>query len=280
MTGTTQDVFNPNVWSGSIIKFRESALHMAMRVDTSFGDGITFGQTIEIPTDTELTAAQKSEGISNTIAFEANVETKITVTIDQHWYTAILLEEFEAELSKWDLESVYKGNMRYGVGKKLDLTLNDLIDGFTQIVGQLGTANGDQEYRDAIQELLNADVPGGEKGTFDDWTWYWSPAEYMTAQGLNRLSNRDFTDERPVSRGILAMAYGIGVMVSTNAEGTDAAGHDNALFHRSALGLHVRMAPRVHRVFDVDNQGWKITISEIWAVKELRDDHGVFLKGK
>ena len=71
----------------------------------------------------------------------------------------------------------------------------------------------------------------------------------------------------------------IDVYKSVNVEGTNAAGHDNTMFHRDALALVVQMEPTTHTDFDINYFAHKVAVEQLHGSKEMRDDHGVWMKG-
>ncbi len=71
----------------------------------------------------------------------------------------------------------------------------------------------------------------------------------------------------------------IPVHFTTNVEGSNAAGHDNALFHKSAIALIVQKAKTPHKQFDINYLATKVVFEQIYGMAEMRDDHGVFARG-
>ena len=69
------------------------------------------------------------------------------------------------------------------------------------------------------------------------------------------------------------------VYKTVNVEGSNAAGHDNAMFHRTALALVRQMSPKTFTMFDIDYLARKVATEQVYGSKEMRDDHGVWLKG-
>ena len=69
------------------------------------------------------------------------------------------------------------------------------------------------------------------------------------------------------------------VYKSVNVEGTNAAGHHNTMFHMDALALVMQIQPTTHTFFDIDYLAYKAVVEQLYGVKEMRDDHGVWMKG-
>lgn len=276
LTSTTGAQFNPAITSKGIVDIREANLGFEGTVSTQYKDEAGVGTTIKWPTITAFTASSKTEGNDgNDITFTANVETAVTLTINQHQYAAFELEEFEDSLSLHDQEAIYTKRSAYAVNLAIDDTLAALPDNFSQTVGTLGVDLTDDDIRRAVQYLDDADAPG------DGRFFAMAPATKNSMLGIDRYASSDFNrgGGANVVRGAFGDIYGATSWVSTNVEGTNAAGHDNAIYQRDSIALGMRREPRVRKEDDIDNLSTKVAVSAIWGVIEVRDDHGVWAKG-
>lgn len=276
LTSTTGAVFNPAITSKSIIDIREANLGFEGTVSTQYRDEAGVGTTIAWPTITGMTAASKSEGNSgNDITFTANTESSVTLTINQHQYAAFELEEFEESLSLHDQEEIYTRRSAYAVNVAIDDTLAALPDNFSQAVGTLAVDATDDDVRRAVQYLDDANTP------MDGRFFAMAPATKNSMLGIDRYVSSDFASNGGgnIVRGEFGNIYGLRTWMSTNVEGTNAAGHDNAIYQRDAIALGMRREPRVRTFDDIDNLSRKVAVSAIWGVIETRDDHGVWAKG-
>lgn len=273
LTSTTGAVFNPAITSRKIIDIREANLGFEGTVSTQYRDDAGVGTTIAWPTITAFTASTKSEGNSgNDISFTANVETSVTLTINQHQFAAFELEEFEASLSLQDQEEIYTRRSSYAVNLAVDDTLAALLDNFTQITGTLAVDGTDDDVRRGVQYLDDANAP------MDGRFFGMAPATKNTMLSIDRYASSDFNRNggANIVRGSFGEIYGLNTWVSTNIEGTNAAGHDNGIYQRDSIALGMRREPRVRTEDDIDNLSKKVAVSAIWGVIETRDDHGVF----
>ena len=66
---------------------------------------------------------------------------------------------------------------------------------------------------------------------------------------------------------------------SVNGEGTNAAGHDNTMFHTESYALVMQQDPKAYHQFDIDFIVDKVAMTQLYGTKEMRDDHAVFMKG-
>ena len=69
------------------------------------------------------------------------------------------------------------------------------------------------------------------------------------------------------------------IFVSTNVEGTNAAGHDNCMMHKSAVGHVSQIEPSVKSFWDINYFAAKFAALTTYGSIEVRDDHGVWMKG-
>ncbi len=278
ITSTTGAVQNPAITSKDVIEFREANLGFSGTVSTRYTDEAKVGTTIRwspITLPNSGAARQKSEGNSgNDILYDAQTETAITLTINQHWYSAFELEEFEKSLSIVDHTRWYTKAAAYVVDLAVDDVLAGLPDNFGQITGTLAVDFTDDDVRRSVQYLDDANAP------MDSRYFGMSPATKMSMLGIDRYASSDFNrgGGANIVRGEFGEIYNLKTWVSTNIEGSNAAGHDNAIYQRDAMALAMRMSPRTRRFDDIANLSEQVAISVIFGVVETRDDHGVFAR--
>lgn len=279
ITSTTGSVNNPAITSKQVIEVREANLGFSGTVSTTYKDEAGVGTTIrwaEVTNPNSGAARSKSEGNSgNDITFDAQTENAVTLTINQHYYSAFELEEFEASLSIVDQEMYYTRRAAYVVNLAVDDLLAGLPDNFSQTVGTLAVDLTDDDIRRAVQYLDDANAPGGDR------FFAMSPATKNSMLSIDRYASSDFNrgGGANVITGEFGTIYGLRTWVSTNVEGTNAAGHDNAIYHRDSMALGMRMQPRTRKFDDIANLSTQVAISVIYGGCEIRDDHGVWAKG-
>lgn len=279
ITSTTGAVNNPAITSKQVIEVRDANLAFSGTVSSTYKDEAGVGTTIRwglITNPNSGAARVKSEGNSgNDITYDANTEVAVTLTINQHYYSAFELEEFEASLSIIDQQMYYTRRAAYVVNLAVDDALAALVDDFTQTVGTLIVDLTDDDIRRAVQYLDDANAP--KDGRF----FAMSPATKNSMLGIDRYASGDFN--RGGGANIITAAfgqiYGLTTWDSTNVEGSNAAGHDNGIYQRDAFALGMRMQPRTRVFDDIQNLSTQVAISVIYGVVETRDDHGVWAKG-
>lgn len=276
LTSTTGANFNPAITSKEIIDIREANLGFEGTVSRRYYDEAGVGTTIAWPVIGGIDAATKSEGNSgNDITYTADTPGAVTLTINQHQYAAFELEEFEEALSLHDQQEIYTRRCVYGVNLAIDDTLAALVDNFSNTVGTLVVDGTDDDVRRAVQYLDDANAPS------DGRFYAMSPAHKNGMMGVDRYASSDFAKSggANIVRGEFGTVYDLKAWMSTNVEGTNAAGHDNGIYQRDAFALGMRMQPRTRKFDDINNLSTQVAVSAIWGVIETRDDHGVWFKG-
>ena len=279
-TSTTHATSNPAITSKDVIEFRKANLGFSGTVSTRYKDEAGVGTTIRWSLQTAPNsgvARTKSEGNSgNDITYDITTEGSVTLTFNQHMYSAFEIEEFEESLSIVDLRKWLARGASYVLDVSIDDTLAALIDdGGTNPQGTLAVDLADEDVRRAVQSLDDANAPG------DGRYFAMSPATKNSMLAVDRYASSDFNrgGGANIVRGTFGEIYGCTTWQSTNVEGTNAAGHDNGLYQRDFGAMGMRMRPSVRKFDDIQNLSEQQAISAIWGVIETRDDHLVWMRG-
>ena len=274
---TTAANFIPEIWSTLATVSRESQLVFAKLVDRKFEQGLTKGDKIHIPAVNDLNTTAK---LTNTaIDYETVTEETRTITVGTHVYSAIAVESITKVQADRDMLQLYAGKMGYALAKTVDASLSALVASFSQIVGTKPVTNDYENYLRAIQYLDDADAPA------DSRYFVISPAEEVGLLKQDVYINNDYSALHGSGRNTaLEFAYatsflGIPTYKSVAVNGTNTAGHDNTLMHKEALALIMQMKPTMHSMYDIDYFADKVAIEQLYGVSEVRDDHGVWIKG-
>ena len=279
-TTTTAATGIPAITSKDVIEFRKANLGFSGTVSTRYKDEAGVGTTIrwQLSTAPNSGASRtKAEGNSgNDITYDINTETAVTLTINQHAYSAWEIEEFSDAMTIVDTRKWMARGAAYVVDLAIDDTLAALVDDFgTSPIGALGVDLTDEDVREAQQNLDDANAPG------DGRFFGMSPASKNSMLSIDRYSSSDFNrgGGANIVRGTFGDIYGFTTFFSTNIEGSNAAGHDNGVWQRDAIALGMRVKPHVRKFDDIQNLSTQQAISAIWGVIETRDDHGVWMRG-
>ena len=274
---TTADVFIPELWSMEAIVARENQLVFANLVDRKFEKGLSFGDKIHVPSVGNL--ASRTKSINTAITYETITETNTDIDIATHEYAAIALENITRVQNNRDQLKLYAGKLGYALALAVDDVLAGLVDNFSQTVGTLAVELTDDELLRARQYLDDADAPQ------DSRVMVVSPAQETGLLKLDRFVHNDYDSvhgpgrETGLEKAYVSSFMGMPIYRSVNVEGTNAAGHDNGMFQKEAVALVMQISPKTYHQFDIDYIVDKVAIEQLYGTQEMRDDHGVFMKG-
>lgn len=273
---TTADVFIPETWSLEAVVAREKRTVFARLVNRVFEKDAKIGDTVHVPSVTDLTARTKSANTA--ITFETQTETNTNITIGTDQYAAMAVESIVALQANRDMFALYAGKMGYALDLAVDDVLAGLPDDVTNTVGTLAADLTYDELLRARQYLDDADVPEENRVIVV------SPAQESGFMKLEHFINRNYTEGNGVQKGDGDKGYigswlSMPVYKTTNAEGTNAAGHDNVMFHKEAFGLVMQMKPKSRFQNDINYLVDKVVMEQVYGTQEMRDDHAVWMKG-
>ena len=276
---TTADVFIREVWSKYAIKARENQLVFLNLVDRKFEDEITFGDTVHVPSIGNLTTVSKSTTANAATLYETVTETNTDILVQTWNYSAIAIETFAKKQVNRDLLAAYAPKMTYALALAIDDVLAGLPDDFSQVSGgALAVALTYSQVLRSRQYLDDADAPHENRCIVV------APAQETGFMELDKYIHRDYDVihggvDNEMNKGYMGTWLGMPVYKSVNVEGSNAAGHDNAMFQKEAIACVVQLTPASHSMFDTDYLAFKVVMEQIHGSKEMRDDHGVWLKG-
>jgi len=237
------------------------------------------------------THANSLSTAGGTLTFdEGRLFTRITLTADTHIYQAFDLE-YEADLfSNIGLMEKLTKAAGYAIAHRIDDDAAALIDTMgdgsgsdhflsSQAVGSLAVPLTDPDIRRAVQYLEDAMAPS------DNRVFVFSPAEQMNLFSVERFINRQYTDsignlsKNGKYPGFQATIYGLDWYMSQNVEGTNAAGHDNGIWQKECMAALVVEEMRTAEHYEISTDSTRYAAHAIYGFVEVRDDHGVYMKG-
>lgn len=274
MTGTTHAVYRPNIWAKELLRAREKKLVLTPLVKHYDRDVKSFGQTVEIPNLSNLSANAKAANTQVTL--QAPTETKQTLTIDQHYEASFVVEDFADKQSMYDMAAEYTQKAGYAIAEKMDSTLAEaMTTGFTQIVGAFGTALTDANILTAIQYLDDAKAPA------DDRYFVVTPQGKRELLSIDKYIRYDAIgvggNENSIRSGKIGEIYGVTVYMSHNLVFVAGSPNQNnhLLFHKEAAAIAVQKEISTEHQRKTEYLGDLYVASALWGVKVIRPDHGV-----
>jgi len=277
MTGTTLAVYRPNVWAKEVLSARTSNLVLVPRVKHYDRDIKSAGQTVEIPNLSNVTANLK---VANTqVTLNAPTETKTTITINQHYESSFLLEDFAEIQSAYDAASEYTTKTGYALAEKMDSTVASGIQGgASKTIGAAGTVLSDSLILTANRYLDDAKAPSTER--------YF----VVTPQGKQELLAIDkyvrydalgvASDSNSIVNGRIGSIYGVEVSMSQNLNitaGTPVT-NNHLFFHKEAYAIAVQKDITFESQRKTEYLGTLYVAQSLWGGVMLRADHAVLVK--
>lgn len=277
---TTADVFIPEIWSMLVLAAREANLVFANLVDRKYEAELSVGDKLRVNTLSNLTAQTKTLSSNAAILYQSVIETATTITVDTWKYVAMAVESIVKIQSIKDQLAMYAGKMGYSLALSIDDSLAVRVDALSQTVGSLNVDITDDSVLRGRQYLNDANAP------MDGRAMIISPAAESGFLRLDKFTRDDYKGvhgdvgrETGLQQAYVTSFYRIPVYVSTNVDGSSSTGHDNVMMQKEALALIVQMKPTVHYAYDIDYLVDKVCIEQVFGSQEMRDDHGVWVKG-
>ena len=274
MTGTTLAVFRPNIWSMETLKARESNLVLVPLVKHYDRDIKSKGQTVEIPNLSNLTANAKAANTQVTL--NAPTESKTTITINQHYESSFLLEDFAEIQSAYDAAREYTQKTGYALAEKMDtFVATDLTANAAKTIGVAGTALNDTVILTANRYLDDAKAPSTER------YFVVTPKGKQDLLGVDKYVRFDALgipgDANSIKNGRIGQIYGVEVFMSQNlvvTAGTPDT-NKNIMFHKEAYGVAVQKNISFEEQRKTEYLGTLYVAQSLWGGKILRSDHAV-----
>ena len=253
--------------------------------DLVFIHGVNSFQTTQ---DTTTLAAMPASGSlgsagggSGSLTFdEASLKSRISLIADTHVYQAFELE-YEADLfSNIGLMEKLTKASGYAVAHRIDDDAAALVDNFSQTVGTAAVGLTESDIKRGVQYLNDAFAPE------DSRVFVFSPAEQMNLFGIERFVNAQYSGSignvnvDSKYKGYVTNILGLDWYMSLNVEGTNAAGHDNGMWQKEACATLVVEESRPVSHYEISTDTTRYAVHAIYGFIEVRDDHGVWMKGQ
>lgn len=273
---TAANVFRPNVWSNEVLMFVKANLVLLPLVKHYDAEVSSYGQTVEIPNVSAISANRKVENTAVTLNYVT--ETKTTITINQHYESSFLLEDIAGIQAKADLRSDYTQSAAYAIAAKIDNGLaNAMTSAFTGY-GAFGTALADSLILVGNRYLDDNKAPQTDRSLV------------VTPQGKQEMLNIDKYirydaigvggSDNAILNGQIGEIYGIKVFMSQNLVQvtTNPNQNNHLLFHKEAFAVAVQQQPRTQASYKQEYLGWLVTVDILWGMTALRSGFGFVLK--
>ncbi len=266
VTVTTAANFIPELWKDAILNYAERVFRLRNQVTDLSSELAGGGDTLHIPRVTEETASSKTAG--SNVTYTANTDGKTDLAVDQHFYTAKLIEDVVKVQESAALFNMYAKSMGYALGKKVENFLALLIQSATANDVSLGTDNTmtAAELREGIGNLYAIGVDTTMAGA-DVWL-YGSPSTYLSILGLDQFVSWEKTGPTEVSgnkTGIVGDVYGIPSLQSTDWGEVGTTGEEAASIFTKESILFASQILRVQSDYSIDSLGTKVVADTLFG---------------
>ncbi len=295
INNTSQDVFIPELWSDDVIAAYKTNLILAQYV-TKIGHKGKKGDTLHIPVPTRGSVTAKTTEVQ--VSVQANVETKVSLTIDKHYEYSRIIEDITSVQAIESFRAFYTDDAGFALATQVDDDLFALAEGLqggtvggtgaalweTAVIGGDGTtlydgsssnssALTDAGIRKMIQTLDDGDVPQNNRALIIP------PVERNTLMGIARFTEQAFVGEvagaNTIRNGMIGNIYGVEVVVTSNCPTINTTDRVGLLLHKDALAFIEQMSVRSQTQYKQEWLGDLFTADTIYGVGELRDNAGI-----
>ena len=286
----------PQMYSHMTADYREANFVFVNLFDRKYESDLSEGDRVFIhgvnsfqdTQDTTTLAAMPASGSlgsagggSGSLTFdEASLKSRISLIADTHIYQAFELE-YEADLfSNIGLMEKLTKASGYAVAHRIDDDAAALVDNFSQTVGTAAVGLTESDIKRGVQYLNDAFAPE------DSRVFVFSPAEQMNLFGIERFVNAQYSGSignvnvDSKYKGYVTNILGLDWYMSLNVEGTNAAGHDNGMWQKEACATLIVEESRPVSHYEISTDTTRYAVHAIYGFIEVRDDHGVWMKGQ
>ena len=285
----------PQMYSHMTADYREANFVYVNLFDRKYESDLSEGDRVFIHgvnafQDTQDTATLAANamtsaagtGSGGTLGFdEASLKARISLIADTHIYQAFELE-YEADLfSNIGLMEKLTKASGYAVAHRIDDDAAGLIDDFSSstAVGTFAVGLTESDIKRGVQYLNDAFAPE------DSRVFVFSPAEQMNLFGIERFVNAQYSASMgnvnvdSKYKGYVTNILGLDWYMSLNVEGTNSAGHDNGMWQKEACATLIVEESRPVSHYEISTDTTRYAVHAIYGFVEVRDDHGVWMKG-
>lgn len=247
-------------WTREIEKPFSEALQAAKLVQDRSGYVSDGGDVLNIPFSIDVDARAKADNGTG-ITYDVPNGTPITLNIDKHYYSAVLIPDITKVQSNYNLKSEFQARMAQALAQQIDTDLlAEYANAGTTVSG--GAAIDDADILAVVTALDNANTPQSERyGIVGTGT----KADLL---GVNKYTAYDQTGRvgKAVdgSDGLVGTVYGMGIHMSQNVP-VSTTGR-NLFFHKKALSLAQQQKPKFEMEYSVDQIGTKAVLHTIYGV--------------
>ncbi len=247
------------LWTREVQQPFDKELQMAKLVQDRSGLAAGGGDTINVPFAIQVDSRAKSGG--SAITYDVPNGAPITLNIDKHYYSGVLIEDIAKVQSNYDLKAVFQQRQAESLARQVDTDLHALYASTGTDISA-GASVDDADIISVVETFDAANTPQSmRRGVVGHNT----KADLL---GINKYVAYDQTGKTGKaidgSDGLIGSVYGMDIYHSGNVP-TSTTGR-NLFFHKSAVTLIQQQAPKYEMEYSVDYIGWKTVLHTIYGV--------------
>lgn len=247
------------LWTREIQEPFDKKLQMAKLVQNRSGLAAGGGDVINVPF--AIGVDSRAKAASTGVTYDVPNGAPITINIDKHYYSAVLIEDITKVQSNYELKSVFQRRMAESLARQLDTDLHALYGSAgTTVAG--GAAIDDADIIAVVAAFDASNTPQtGRRGVIGNNT----KADLL---GVNKYVAYDQTGKTGKAvdgtDGLIGSIYGMDIYHSGNVP-VNTTGR-NLFFHKDAITLVEQQKPKFEMEYSVDYIGTKTVLHTIYGV--------------
>ena len=248
------------MWTREIEKPFSESLQAAKLVQDRSGLVSDGGDVINVPFSIDVDARAKADSGTG-ITYDVPNGAPITIAIDKHYYSAVLISDIAKVQSNYNLKSEFQARMAQSLAQQVDTDVLGLYaSAGTTVAG--GANIDDADILAVVTALDVANTPQSERyGVV-------GPNTKADLLGINKYNAYDQTGKTGTavdgSDGLVGSVYGMGIHMSQNVP-VSTTGR-NQFFHKKAISLAQQLKPKFEMEYSVDQIGTKCVLHTIYGV--------------
>jgi hypothetical protein len=246
------------LWTRDIQQPFDKELHIAKLVQDRSGLAQGGGDTINVPFVAGVNARAKAA--STQVTFDSPDGTAVALSIDKHYYVAVLIEDIAKIQSNYDLKAAFQQRMSEALARQVDTDLSALYTSAGTVVS-CGTTVDDADILSIVYTFDSNNTPQSlRRGVIghNTKTDLLGVNKYVAYDqtGKTGVAVSGSTDSMPISN-----VYGLDMYHGGNVPTTH-----NMFFHKNALTLIQQQAPKFEMEYVVRDIGWNTVLHTVYGV--------------
>ena len=271
-TSSLQHLISPIVQEALFVASERSIMRGLVR---NFTVPANSGKVLQVPIYPTLTATAPGEGTALTADTVTTTVKNITLAENG---VMVELTDLSKATSETDVVRDLGRLLGEAIATKQDTDLTALFDGFSKIVGGADVAFSAAKLFEAVAELRNLGVPGGDLAcVVHPYIAYDLKSGVSNTFGAGSGATTAVGNEA-MRTGFVGMVAGVPVYESANISNTGTAGdYKGAIFHKDALGIAILQDLKIETRRVPANRSTELVATSVYGVSELHDTYGVEL---